>query len=278
MVASGFEKFRLLTWKNWMIQYRHPIQTIVELAIPILCCSLLVLIRGLVEIKDYPEYRYQPMNTSYVDIMYFKGDYNLKLAYSPANPILESVVRTAADRLGFIDIDSCIDAASLQTFAILNDPFAGIEFDDDLKDITVLPDNLTYALRFPAELRGLSKQEAAFAGFSFNWATNFKLSNEFSTGPRNRKDNDGGMPPGYLNQGFIAVQNAIERSIIAVSSSLLADDIPEIFIQRYPYPAYQEDILLKILEFFLPFLILISFFYSSTNIIKVSFNLSCNHL
>ena len=133
---------------------------------------------------------------------------------------------------------------------------------------------MTYALRFPAELRGLSKQEAQFAGFSFNWATNFKLSNEFSTGPRNRNDNDGGMPPGYIYQGFIAIQNAIERSIITASSSLLADDIPEILIQRYPYPAYQEDILLVILESFLPILILISFFYSSTNIIKVRYNLS----
>ena len=131
---------------------------------------------------------------------------------------------------------------------------------------------MTYALRFPAELRGLSKQEEAFTGFAYNWATNFKLTNEFLTGPRNRKANDGGMPPGYIYQGFIAVQNAIERSIIAASSSLIAEDIPEILIQRYPYPAYQEDILLTILEFFLPFLILISFFYSSTNIIKVSSN------
>lgn len=147
-------------------------------------------------------------------------------------------------------------------------------FHNELQDATVLPDNLTYALRFPAELRGLSKQEAAFAGFSFNWATNFKLSNEFLTGPRNRNDNDGGMPPGYIFQGFIAVQNAIERSIITASSLLQADDIPEILIQRFPYPAYQEDVLLKILEFFLPFLILISFFYSSTNIIKVSYNIA----
>lgn len=133
---------------------------------------------------------------------------------------------------------------------------------------------MTYALRFPAELRGLSEQQAAFAGFSFNWATNFKLSNEFSTGPRNKYDNDGGMPPGYIFQGFIAIQNAIERSIITASSSLQADDMPEIYIQRYPYPAYEEDFLLVILEFFLPFLILISFFYSATNIIKVSNNLT----
>ena len=135
MVASGFEKFRLLTWKNWMIQYRHPIQTVVELAIPILCCSLLVLIRGLVEIRQYPEYRYEPMNTTFIDKIYFKDEYNLMLAYSPANPILEDVVRAAADRLGFEDIYGCNDAESLQNYAILNDPFAGIEFDDLLKVI-----------------------------------------------------------------------------------------------------------------------------------------------
>ena len=135
MVASGFQKFRLLTWKNWMIQYRHPIQTIVELAIPILCCSLLVLIRGLVEISENREFRYEPMNTTFIDNILFRNVDNLMLAYSPANPMLESVVRTAANQLGFIDIHGSADAASLQNYAILNNPFAGIEFDDALKVI-----------------------------------------------------------------------------------------------------------------------------------------------
>lgn len=37
------------------------------------------------------------------------------------------------------------------------------------------------------------------AGFSNNWATNLKLGSEFVVGPRNKEDNDGGEPPGYIS-------------------------------------------------------------------------------
>jgi hypothetical protein len=35
-------------WKNWTLQRRHPIQTLVEILSPVLLASLLVLIRSLV--------------------------------------------------------------------------------------------------------------------------------------------------------------------------------------------------------------------------------------
>lgn len=62
-----------------------------------------------------------------------------------------------------------------------------------------LPDVINYALRFPAELRSDNPDELRLAGFFFNWATEFKLTDEFAMGPRNRLDDDGGTPPGYIN-------------------------------------------------------------------------------
>lgn len=35
-------------------------------------------------------------------------------------------------------------------------------------------------------------------GFFSNWATNLKLGSSFVIGPRNKEDNDGGEPPGYI--------------------------------------------------------------------------------
>lgn len=47
--AGNFDKFRLLMWKNWLLQKRNKIQTIAELLIPIILVVILVIIRGTVQ-------------------------------------------------------------------------------------------------------------------------------------------------------------------------------------------------------------------------------------
>lgn len=48
-VATNLVKFRLLMWKNFLIQYRHPYQTVVELLISVLFTIALVILRSLVD-------------------------------------------------------------------------------------------------------------------------------------------------------------------------------------------------------------------------------------
>lgn len=70
-------------------------------------------------------------------------------------------------------------------------------------------------------------------------------------------------------QGFIALQNAIEREIIIATSTIDPNTIPDVqYIQRFPYPAYIDDIIGFILEFMFPSLFLIAFLYNCINIIK----------
>lgn len=40
---------------------------------------------------------------------------------------------------------------------------------------------------------------SALGGYIDNWATTYKLSNDFVIGPRNKHDDDGGEPPGYIS-------------------------------------------------------------------------------
>lgn len=44
-MASNFDKFRLLMWKNGLLQWRHKVQTIVEIMVPVLFSVILILIR-----------------------------------------------------------------------------------------------------------------------------------------------------------------------------------------------------------------------------------------
>ncbi|XP_076054127.1 phospholipid-transporting ATPase ABCA3-like [Oratosquilla oratoria] len=53
--TSGFEKFRLLLWKNWLLQKRKKVRTLVELILPLLFCTLLVVIRFQVESEVFDE-------------------------------------------------------------------------------------------------------------------------------------------------------------------------------------------------------------------------------
>lgn len=49
VTATNYDKFRLLMWKNFLIQYRHPVQTALELLISAVFASILVLIRSVVK-------------------------------------------------------------------------------------------------------------------------------------------------------------------------------------------------------------------------------------
>lgn len=50
------------------------------------------------------------------------------------------------------------------------------------------------------------------------------------TGPRNPNASDGGLPPGYLQEGFLAVQNAIAAQYV-LSKSHRSNTMPDIMIQ-----------------------------------------------
>lgn len=45
-LITNFNKFRLLMWKNYLIQRRNPIITIFEILTPAFCCIILVAIRS----------------------------------------------------------------------------------------------------------------------------------------------------------------------------------------------------------------------------------------
>lgn len=55
MTTSSWNKFTLLLWKNGLLQWRHKIQTVIEILVPVLFSSLLVLMRSQIDPIDFPE-------------------------------------------------------------------------------------------------------------------------------------------------------------------------------------------------------------------------------
>jgi ATP-binding cassette, subfamily A (ABC1), member 3 len=186
------------------------------------------------------------------------------LAFTPPNPILESIVRSAATSLN-MEVAPRDNRSALNIEVATFNMLAGVVFDESFRNINELPKQLFYTLVFPSELRSVTI-ENTFQAFNFNWMTN-TLVPDFSFPPRNRFDSDGGLPPAYHADGFLAIQNAISRAFINAQAGT-DDAFKEVFLQRYPYPAFKLDPFLSGIEFFIPLIILVSFFYSAINIVK----------
>ncbi|XP_058837017.1 phospholipid-transporting ATPase ABCA3-like [Topomyia yanbarensis] len=262
MATTRWDKFLLLLWKNWIIQKRHYWQTLLEIVIPVLCCSIVLLVRGLAD--PSPVEKSTIFNPLSVDRfrMSFDSPVESVLAYSPQNPLLDALVAEAADSLNLswqnVTYKGFANARALESALIDENMLVGIEFDDSLASISSgLPETLRFALRFPGELR--------FAyGPLTNWQTTL-LMVPFSPRLRSAYNDDGGLPS-YTNEGFLAVQSALSKAIIRQRDPVI--DFPHTFINRIPYPPYYDDPLLEALEQMLAGIILLSFFYPCIVMVK----------
>uniref|UniRef100_A0A8W7P6N4 ABC transporter domain-containing protein n=1 Tax=Anopheles coluzzii TaxID=1518534 RepID=A0A8W7P6N4_ANOCL len=271
MATSSWDKFILLLWKNWIIQKRHYVQTLFEILIPAIACVVLIVVRGLVDADVYDEpTTWKPLEINTVRHMMPELNPNITppitfmLAYSPQSALTERIMRRAVDQiLEPIDIAGFENTQRMEDFFRLNYSLAVVEFPENYKDLDTLPNNVTVALRFPGEMRTLQDD---FTAFWANWATELMFPAFQIAGARERERDDAGYPANYYNESFIAVQSAVSRAIILERDASFA--LPDIYLNRFPYPPYYSDPLLTGFENLLPLIIVIAFFYTAINTVK----------
>lgn len=222
-MTSNGQKFLLLLEKNWIIQKRHYLQTLFEILIPVLCCSILLLVRGLVD-PEYVEKTtvFDPLPTDSIINRFpvTNGErVDHRLAYSPQNVLLDRIMADVSEALN-ISVVGYPNAQAMESTLMSQNLLAGVEFGDSLSDVTSLPEKLSFALRFPAELR-------YSAGLLSDWETRL-LMVPFTPRLRNPYSDDGGAPS-YYNENFLSVQTAVSKAIIRERSP--AADMPQVFIQ-----------------------------------------------
>uniref|UniRef100_A0A8C3VVV7 ABC transporter domain-containing protein n=1 Tax=Catagonus wagneri TaxID=51154 RepID=A0A8C3VVV7_9CETA len=133
---------------------------------------------------------------------------------------------------------------------------AAIVFDHDFKNSTdPLPLQVKYHLRFSGIQRTVLWPDKQ------GWKTSLLFPNHPSGEPRNPNQQDGGSP-GYIREGFLAVQHALDKAIMlyhnSSASQKLFDGI-SVFVQRFPYPALPQDGLILLLGGFLPLIFIFMF-------------------
>jgi len=75
--------------------------------------------------------------------------------------------------------------------------------------------------------------------------------------------------PGYLEEGFLALQYSIDMSILElISNHSFSANQMSLTLQRFPYPSYVDDNFVLVIQQQLPFVIMLSFVFSSMQIVK----------
>ncbi|EAT39839.1 AAEL008386-PA, partial [Aedes aegypti] len=186
------------------------------------------------------------------------------LAYSPECPLVTRLVANAAQQIREpLDIEPFENAFQMENFLRNNNTLVGIEFPDNYRTLNVLPEKVSYSLRFPAEMRTFQDQ---FSALWANWYTELMFPQFQIAGAKDPDRDDGGYPANYFNESFIAVQSAVDRAILLERDPSI--EFTTVFLRRFPYPPYYQDALLAGLENLLPLIIVIAFFYTAINTVK----------
>ncbi|KAF5914236.1 hypothetical protein HPG69_005086 [Diceros bicornis minor] len=142
---------------------------------------------------------------------------------------------------------------------------AAIVFDHDFKNSNdPLPLQVKYHLRF------VRIQRTIWWPDKVGWKTSLLFPVRPSVGPRNPDYDDGGSP-GYIREGFLAVQHALDKAVMLYHESSarkkLFDGI-SVFVQRFPHPAYAHDRLIVVTSSFFPLMFIFMFSPTVLSIVR----------
>ncbi|KAH8266028.1 hypothetical protein KR038_000972, partial [Drosophila bunnanda] len=275
---GAWQKLAILLWKNWILQRNQKMQILIALVIPLVFISLLVILRILVLPERMPVSRYPHVFIETLQlfvqwlkvgnrIMHANGTLNIPkayLCYTPDTPANSAIARTAAIFLFLNGSRPYESAVKMENDMVEHNFLAGVEFGQNDGRVRKgrFPLNFTYSLRFPSELRTMP------GPIIETWHTRDLFVKYDMTGPRNPEHPDGGLPDGYLREGFLPVQHALTMSWLSQATGRSVFTFPRVRLKRFPFRAYTYDPLLLGLRQLLPFLVILSFMYPCSVVTK----------
>ncbi|XP_055264789.1 phospholipid-transporting ATPase ABCA3-like [Moschus berezovskii] len=262
-------QFAVLLWKNFTLKRRQFLNLVLEVLTALAFPVMLLLLRAVIHITVAGPFSFtsQPISTL---PSFLQNDETWELIYVPSNidvvkEITENVKRNLNISIKVQGFSSEIEFEKYIKYDYRSHKvLAAIVFDCDFKNRhDPLPLQVKYRLRFAAIQRTIIWPDET------GWKTTLLFPNKPSVGPRNPGHHDGGGP-GYIREGFLAIQHALDKAIILYhesSARQLFDNI-SIFVQRFPYPAYPDDGLLFPTGSFLPLMFILMFSPTVLSIIR----------
>jgi ATP-binding cassette subfamily A (ABC1) protein 3 len=263
---SKARQFCLLFWKNWTLAKRSPIRTFFELVLPLLFILILVLLRALV-IKDEHKslIKYEQFTVNQLPIG-LKGT-DLSFAYGPNTSDVEDVMREVVSQLGFKNSSGFTAEKKMVDFLLGENDVASKYLGGVYFHSTPNKANIVYKLRLSSRARNKKGKQkpSLLKDPSNNWNTQLTFNVFQIPGPRNKNSSHGG-PPDYYDEGFLAIQHAVDMAILKYRG----EDTKSLKVkmQRFPYPDYIEDNFIIVIQQTLPQLLMLSLIFTALCIVR----------
>ncbi|XP_074202334.1 phospholipid-transporting ATPase ABCA3-like [Camelus bactrianus] len=270
MDLLALRQFAVLLWKNFTLKRRKFFNLILEVVTILVFPMMLLLFRAIIEMNVTGPYNFtsQPISTL---PSFLQNPEEWKLIYVPSNiHVVKEITENVKRNLNIsIKVQGFSSESEFEEYVKYDygsyKVLAAIVFDCDFKNSgDPLPLQVKYHLRFVRIQRTILWPDR------IGWKTSFLFPNYPSPGPRNPDHNDGGSP-GYIREGFLAVQHALDKAIMLYHESnarqKLFDGI-SIFVQRFPYPAYSHDGLIWLSGSFLPLMFILMFSPTVLSIVR----------
>eukprot|EP00058_Branchiostoma_floridae_P010060 XP_002595548.1 hypothetical protein BRAFLDRAFT_117471 [Branchiostoma floridae] len=272
---QAWTQFKLLLWKNYLLQKRKKIVTAFEIGLPALFALILVFVRRDVQSTTYttpiyyPEF---PINKLPDELSLFN---QWEVAYSPNNTAVKTVMDIVATKLG-VQVRGFKNETFLQTYVhnamekekeLQTKVLGGVAFINDFPNETAIPDDIIYKIRLKYSPRAANEGPMVnMFNQDKDWKTQYMFKFLSTVGPRNKGDNEGGSP-GYYREGFLAIQHAVDISL-AEARGVDTSGI-NVQMQRFPYPNYVDDRFVLVIQQQLGQVLMLSFVYTVLNIVKI---------
>ncbi|XP_023584173.1 phospholipid-transporting ATPase ABCA3 [Trichechus manatus latirostris] len=272
----------LLLWKNYTLQKRKVIVTVLEIFLPLLFSGILIWLRLKIQSENVPNATIYPGQSIRELPLFFNFPPprdTWELAYIPsrsdaARTVTETVKKALVINMrvrGFPSEKDFEDYIRYDNRS--SNVLAAVVFEHTFnhsKD--PLPLAVKYHLRFSHTRRNYmwTKTGSFFLKETDGWHTTSLFPLFPNPGPREPSSPDGGEP-GYIREGFLAVQHAVDKAIMQYHANTSAHQLFEkvtVIAKRFPYPPFISDPFLLAIQYQLPLLLMLSFTYTSLTIIR----------
>uniref|UniRef100_A0A8C6DPH6 ATP binding cassette subfamily A member 3 n=1 Tax=Moschus moschiferus TaxID=68415 RepID=A0A8C6DPH6_MOSMO len=272
----------LLLWKNYTLQKRKVLVTLLELFLPLLFSGILIWLRLKIQSENVPNATLYPSQSIRELPLFFSfppPGAAWELAYIPSQSeavrtVVESVQRALVISLrarGFASEKDFEDYIRYDNHSA--NVLAALVFEHTFNHSRdPLPLAVKYHLRFSYTRRNYmwTQTGSFFLKETEGWHTTSLFPLFPNPGPREPTSPDGGEP-GYIREGFLAVQHAVDRAIMHYHANASAHQLFEkltVIAKRFPYPPFISDPFLVAIQYQLPLLLMLSFTYTSLSIIR----------
>ncbi|XP_062956081.1 phospholipid-transporting ATPase ABCA3 [Cynocephalus volans] len=272
----------LLLWKNYTLKRRKILVTVLELFLPLLFSGILIWLRLKIQSENVPNATIYPGQSIQELPLFFTfpppGD-TWELAYVPSHSDAAKTITQMVRRELVINM-------RVHGFPSENDFEDYIRYDNRSSSVLAavvfehtfnhskdpLPLAVKYHLRFSYTRRNYmwTQTGSLFLKEAEGWHTASLFPLFPNPGPREPTSPDGGEP-GYIREGFLAVQHAVDRAIMHYHANASARQLFQkltVIAKRFPYPPFISDPFLMAIQYQLPLLLMLSFTYTSLTIIR----------